>query len=42
MSLHPYNDILVKGPTNRYPLRIKTDGREASDPDYGYGEMRPG
>lgn len=41
MSLHLWNDILVKGRTSRYPLRIKTYGWGESGPNDEYGKMRP-
>ncbi|CAI7665602.1 unnamed protein product [Penicillium glandicola] len=36
MSLRPWNDVLVKGPTSRYPLRIKTYGFEQSGPGLNF------
>lgn len=41
MNMRPWNDILVKGRTSRYPLRIKTYGWEESGPNDEYGQMRP-
>jgi hypothetical protein len=41
LSLEPWNDVLKKGTTSRYPLRIKTFGFEAIDPDKIWGTFQP-
>ncbi|KAJ5767254.1 uncharacterized protein N7511_004870 [Penicillium nucicola] len=41
LSLKPWNDVLKKGTLSRYPLRIKTFGFEAIDPDKIWGTFQP-
>ncbi|KAK4863157.1 hypothetical protein LT330_001935 [Penicillium expansum] len=41
LSLEPWNDVLKKGTTSRYPLRIKTFGFEAIEPDEIWGTFEP-
>jgi hypothetical protein len=41
LSLEPWNDVLKKGTTSRYPLRIKTFGFEAIEPDEIWGPCEP-
>lgn len=42
LSLDPWNKVLIKGTTSRYPLRIKSYGFEQSDTNTRYKLNKPG